>query len=103
VRNRAKAQGGTLKLVAEAVLADGKLSLSVQPCVLPAADPLAGVRNELNALEIESDYAGSLLLQGRGAGGQPTASAVYADIVEAATAIASTTRAGRRRSIAANS
>jgi homoserine dehydrogenase len=99
----AKEVGGTLKLIAEAVLADGRLSLSVQPRVLAADDPLAGVRNELNALEIESDYAGSLTLQGRGAGGQPTASAVYSDIVEAATSIGARSRSGRRRSIAANS
>ncbi|MGQ0815147.1 MAG: homoserine dehydrogenase [Gemmatimonadota bacterium] len=94
---RAQQEQKTLKLIAEAVREDGVLKLSVQPVALPASDALANVRNELNALEIESDYAGSLFLQGRGAGGHATASAVYSDIVEAALALPASQRSARKR------
>jgi homoserine dehydrogenase len=85
--DKAKVEHKTIRSVAEASLENGRLSLTVKPFALPNDDALANVRNEFNALEIESDFAGSLFLQGRGAGGRATASAVYGDIVEAATAL----------------
>jgi homoserine dehydrogenase len=83
----ARAAQQTIRSIAEAVIENGGVSLSVKPVALPNADPLANVRNEFNALELEADFAGPLFLQGRGAGGRATASAVYADIVEAATSL----------------
>jgi homoserine dehydrogenase len=88
----ARAQQKTIRSVAEASLENGALSLTVKPCGLPNGDALAGVRNEFNALEIESDFAGPLFLQGRGAGGPATASAVYADIAETANALTNAIR-----------
>jgi homoserine dehydrogenase len=85
--------GCTIKSVAEASFEEGKLVLSVKPIALPNSDPLATVRNELNAVEFQTDFAGPLLLQGRGAGGRATANAVYSDIVEAAL----TVKSGRRQ------
>jgi homoserine dehydrogenase len=81
----ARTEHRTIRSVAEATVENGAVTLSVKPVALPNADALANVRNEFNALEIEADFAGPLFLQGRGAGGRATASAVFADIVEAAT------------------
>lgn len=81
----AKRSAGALKLVAEARLLDnGELELSVGPAVVPAGSPLSGIDDEMNAVLIEGDFAGPILLAGRGAGARPTASAVYADLVEVA-------------------
>jgi homoserine dehydrogenase len=86
----ARANGEVIKLVAEAVLGDDSMRLSVQPRRLAASHALAQVRDEYNAVQIEGDFAGSLTFIGRGAGGHPTGSAVYDDLV-------ATARAGRRR------
>jgi homoserine dehydrogenase len=57
---------------------------SVEPCLVEANTPLAAVDGSLNAVYTESDYAHETLLVGRGAGGDPTASAVVADIMDIA-------------------
>ena len=91
----AKRRGGALKLVAEARrLDDGEVTLRVGPTFVDAASPLFGIDDEMNAVLIEGDFAGPLLLAGRGAGARPTASAVYADLVEVARL-----RAGRTRRV----
>ena len=48
------------------------------------AHPLAGVRDAFNAVFIEGEAAGELMLYGQGAGGLPTASAVVGDLIDAA-------------------
>ena len=82
----ARNEGCALKLIAEAERTDKGIALSVRMQKVPQDNPLAGVRDELNAIEIHSQNAGPILLSGRGAGGAATASAVYADVVEAVTA-----------------
>ena len=59
-------------------------SMGVMPCFIPAEHPLANVSNEDNAILLEADPFGSLVLQGKGAGGKPTAGSVVADILRAA-------------------
>lgn len=59
-------------------------SMGVMPCFIPADHPLANVSNEDNAILLEADPFGSLVLQGKGAGGKPTAGSVVADILRAA-------------------
>ncbi len=59
-------------------------ALGVMPCFLPSAHPLSSVRDEDNAVLLEADPFGSLVLQGKGAGGMPTAGSVVADILRAA-------------------
>jgi homoserine dehydrogenase len=77
--------GGVVRLVASAWRGpDGAVRLRVEPCVVPRAHPLAGVREENNAVRIRSEGVGDLLLAGRGAGPQPTAAAVLADILDVA-------------------
>jgi len=56
----------------------------VYPAMVPAGSMLASVKNELNAIMIEGDAVGPILLYGRGAGEMPTASAVVSDIVDVA-------------------
>jgi len=75
--------GEVYKLIAEAVLTDGRLRLRVGPQRLTSSDPMANVNDENNAVLIEGDFAGSLTFIGRGAGALPTGSAVYDDIVAA--------------------
>jgi len=56
----------------------------VHPAMVSRVHPLAGVRGQFNAVFIESDAAGELMLYGQGAGGLPTASAVLGDVIDAA-------------------
>lgn len=56
----------------------------VHPAMVKKESPLANVDGVLNALVVESDFMGSLLLEGAGAGSRPTASAVVADIIDIA-------------------
>ncbi len=82
---RAARSGTVVKLVASARReAGGRASLSVRPEALPADDPLARVRGGTNVLVLTAESAGELRLEGPGAGGDATASAVLADLLRAA-------------------
>lgn len=63
---------------------DGDVSVRVHPAMVPLTHPLASVRDSFNAVFIEGDSVGELMLYGRGAGGLPTASAVLGDVIDAA-------------------
>jgi homoserine dehydrogenase len=78
--------GYSVKLLAVAELVDGgpELSVRVHPAMVPKAHPLASVRGAFNAVFVEGAVSGELMLYGRGAGGEPTASAVLGDLVDAA-------------------
>ncbi|MDT8263655.1 ACT domain-containing protein, partial [Roseomonas sp. DSM 102946] len=56
----------------------------VHPCMIPAAFPLARVDGVFNAVVAEGDFVGRVVLEGRGAGAGPTASAVVADLIDIA-------------------
>jgi homoserine dehydrogenase len=56
----------------------------VHPCLVPISAPIAGVEDVFNAVSYDADPVGSGLLQGRGAGAGPTASAVLGDVVDIA-------------------
>jgi homoserine dehydrogenase len=56
----------------------------VHPCMLPKDSAIARVDGVTNAIEIDADVLGALVLAGPGAGGDATASAVIADIVDIA-------------------
>jgi homoserine dehydrogenase len=62
---------------------DDALSVRVHPAMVPKSHPLAGVRDAFNAVFIEGEAAGELMLYGQGAGGLPTASAVVGDLIDA--------------------
>ncbi len=52
--------------------------------MIPRSHPLASVRDAFNAVFVEASAAGQLMFYGRGAGGDPTASAVLGDVVAVA-------------------
>jgi homoserine dehydrogenase len=62
---------------------DDAVSVRVHPAMVPKTHPLAGVREAFNAVFIEGEAAGELMLYGLGAGGLPTASAVVGDLIDA--------------------
>jgi homoserine dehydrogenase len=80
----AKELGYVIKLLACAKYRDGALSLRVAPTLIPNKCSLASVKNEFNAVMLDSDYLGQSLFVGRGAGARPTATAVVGDIVDLA-------------------
>lgn len=80
----AKRLGYVVKLLGIAEHQDGAVAVRVHPAMVPAAHPLASVRDSFNAVFVEGDAVGSLMFYGRGAGGFPTASAVLGDVIDAA-------------------
>jgi homoserine dehydrogenase len=62
----------------------GAIAVRVHPAMVPRTHPLATVRDSFNAVFIEGEAVGELMLYGRGAGGRPTASAVLGDLIDAA-------------------
>jgi homoserine dehydrogenase len=75
--------GYVVKLLAVAEEVDRDISVRVHPAMVPVHHPLASVRESFNAVFIEGEAVGELMLYGRGAGGAPTASAVLGDLVDA--------------------
>ncbi|GMW00215.1 MAG: homoserine dehydrogenase [Candidatus Hydrogenedentota bacterium] len=76
--------GYVIKLLAIIQGGNGSIEARVHPTLVPEDKLLASVRNEFNAIYVESDIADKTLYYGRGAGRMPTASAVVADIVDIA-------------------
>ena len=66
---------------------DASVALHVHPAMVSLTHPLASVRGSFNAVFIEGEAVGELMLYGRGAGGLPTASAVMGDLIDAARAV----------------
>ncbi len=80
----ARMLGYVIKLLAIAEEVDGDIAVRVHPAMVPLHHPLAAVRDSFNAVLIEGEAVGELMLYGRGAGPGPTASAVLGDLVDAA-------------------
>jgi len=80
----AKEMDSVVKLLAICERTDEGVSVRVHPAMIPRSHPLAGVREAFNAVFVEADAAGQLMFYGRGAGGDPTASAVLGDVVAVA-------------------
>ena len=80
----AREMGYLIKLLAVVRKTEGEIEARVHPTLVPETHLLASVRNEFNAVYVESDCADATLHYGRGAGRLPTASAVVADIVDIA-------------------
>jgi homoserine dehydrogenase len=75
-----------IKLLGLARLTAHGIEQRVHACMVPRVTPIAHVEGVFNAVVAECDFAGRVLLQGRGAGAEPTASAVVADLLDIAAA-----------------
>jgi len=73
-----------IKLLGLARLTAHGIEQRVHACMVPRATPIAHVEGVFNAVVAEGDFAGRVLLQGRGAGAEPTASSVVADLLDIA-------------------
>ena len=73
--------GFVVKLLGVARLVNGSVSAAVEPTLVPARHRLAAVSGADNAVLLESQTAGEIMLVGPGAGGDETASAVVSDIL----------------------
>ena len=81
----AKAMEMVIKLLAIAELTpEGAVSVRVHPALISRSHPLASVRESFNAVFVEAQSAGQMMFYGKGAGGEPTASAVLGDLVAVA-------------------
>lgn len=78
----AKRWGWVVKPLAELEIVDGAAEARVGPMLLPARHPLANVSDEQNAVLIDSELSGELLLRGRGAGPGPTAATIIGDLLQ---------------------
>jgi len=76
--------GFRIKLLGIARHGEDGLEQRVHPCMVPRASPIAAVEGVYNAVVAEGDFVGRVVLEGRGAGALPTASAVAADLVDIA-------------------
>ena len=76
----------TIKLIASSkLLSDTSAQISVEPILIPNNEILAKVDGVYNAIETTGSYTDKTLFYGKGAGMDPTASAVVADIVKIVT------------------
>jgi homoserine dehydrogenase len=76
--------GYVIKLLAIGKLTGSGIELRVHPALVPSDAMLANVDGVFNAVQVDGDLVGRILLYGRGAGSGPTSSAVVADIIDIA-------------------
>ena len=74
--------GYRIKLLGIAKRRDNGVELRVHPTLIPAKRLLANVEGAMNAVMVKGDAVGITLYYGKGAGAEPTASAVIADLVD---------------------
>src|SRR5207302_306642 len=80
----ARELGYAIKLIAHTQRHPGRVEARVHPAMVPLDHPLARVEGAENAVFVEGDLVGQVLLVGQGAGGRPTASAVVGDLIDLA-------------------
>lgn len=76
--------GFVVKLLATVEKINDRLAYQVAPTLIPQNSILAQVSDAMNAVEIVGDAVGKTLFYGAGAGGEATASAVLADVIDIA-------------------
>ena len=76
--------GYRIKLLGIARATEAGIETRVHPCMVPQSAPIARVDGVFNAVVAEGDFVGRVMLEGRGAGAGPTASAVVADLIDIA-------------------
>ena len=86
----ANANGYTIKLLGMAERDNGALSILTAPFLVPAGHPLFSVSDVFNGILIHGNMVDDLMFYGRGAGKNPTGSAVVSDMINAAKNIGKT-------------
>ena len=76
--------GYRIKLLGIAERSDGGVEQRVHPCMVSTRSPLAQVEGVFNAVLFHGDFVDNIMIEGRGAGAGPTASAVVADLLDIA-------------------
>ncbi|MGH7714810.1 MAG: homoserine dehydrogenase [Vulcanimicrobiaceae bacterium] len=74
--------GYRIKLLGITRRAQGGIELRVHPTLIPAQRLIASVEGAMNAILVKGDAAGVTMYYGAGAGSEPTASAVLADVID---------------------
>ena len=83
----ARELGYAIKLIAHTQRHPGRVEARVHPAMISLDHPLARVEGAANAVFVQGDLVGEVLLAGEGAGGRPTASAVVGDLIDLARSI----------------
>jgi homoserine dehydrogenase len=73
--------GYSVKLIASARMADGRVAARVGPSLVRAGHPLASVDGAFNAVMLRGNGIREMMLRGPGAGGEETATAVLGDLL----------------------
>ncbi len=68
--------------IAETLGGTGQIMARVHPTLLPKRHPLANVHDVYNAVWVKGDFVGDVIFSGRGAGSDPTGSAVVGDLID---------------------
>lgn len=79
--------GYRIKHLALARKQDNGIELRVSPVLIPASQPIANINGVLNTIVVDANAVGQTMYTGAGAGAEPTASAVIADIIDIASAL----------------
>jgi homoserine dehydrogenase len=74
--------GYRIKLLGITKKTEAGIELRVHPCLVPTQRLIANVEGAMNAVMVQGDAVGTTLYYGKGAGAEPTASAVIADLVD---------------------
>ncbi len=85
--NYAEALGYRIKHLGVARRTEAGIELRVHPTLIPADRLIANVNGVMNAVMVNGDAVGSTLYYGAGAGMEPTASAVVADVIDVVRAL----------------
>jgi homoserine dehydrogenase len=83
--------GYRIKLLGIAKRTEHGVEVRVHPCLISDRSLIANVEGAMNAVMIHSDALGTSMYYGKGAGGEPTASAVIADLVDIARSVTADT------------
>ena len=83
IRN-ASDMGYKIKLLGVAIAHAEGIEQRVNPTLVPKGAPVSDTDGVFNAIVVKGDFVGDLMLEGRGAGAHPTASAVLSDVVDIA-------------------
>lgn len=78
----AEKMNASVKLIGYSRIENGKISARVCPMIIPSDCPLYGVEDVFNAILVTGDMVGEVMMYGRGAGKEATASAIVGDLMD---------------------